>query len=195
MIAAGSSRRCAGWRTCSRCGNCPLWAVSSSIFIALPSARFRSRSCSTLTTPLTPCNAASKLRLFNAHYDEYAFQRSYSMGVGRIVSAILRAAGPVRGRQRRRRILIRANSHYCSPQVIDWCRANHIDFILGLALTKPCAACRGSGDQHALRLEMKTQIRLHLPTFCPDQRVLRVVLSRTPQLATQTIGRRPKQTR
>ena len=33
------------------------------------------------------------------------------------------------------RILIRADSHYCGPLVIDWCRANGIDFILGLAPT------------------------------------------------------------
>lgn len=33
-------------------------------------------------------------------------------------------------------------------------------------------------------VEMKTQIRLHLPTSCPDQRILRIVLSRIPQLAT-----------
>ncbi|MER9776147.1 transposase, partial [Mesorhizobium sp. M0220] len=33
-------------------------------------------------------------------------------------------------------------------------------------------------------VEMKTQIRLHLPTFCPDQRILRIVLDRIPQLAT-----------
>ncbi|MDX8480812.1 hypothetical protein RFN28_20430 [Mesorhizobium sp. VK24D] len=31
---------------------------------------------------------------------------------------------------------------------------------------------------------MKTQMRLHLPTSCPDQRILRIVLSRIPQLAT-----------
>ncbi|MER8710511.1 transposase [Mesorhizobium sp. M1088] len=30
------------------------------------------------------------------------------------------------------RILIRAHSHYCSPQIIDWCRANDVDFILGV---------------------------------------------------------------
>ncbi|MDC7264651.1 transposase [Shinella sp. HY16] len=28
-------------------------------------------------------------------------------------------------------------------------------------------------------VEMKTQIRLHLPTSCPDQRILRIVLDRT----------------
>lgn len=33
-------------------------------------------------------------------------------------------------------------------------------------------------------VEIKTQIRLHLPTSCPDQRIMRIVLSRIPQLAT-----------
>ncbi|MER8377531.1 transposase, partial [Mesorhizobium sp. M1406] len=33
-------------------------------------------------------------------------------------------------------------------------------------------------------VEMKTQIRLHLPTSCPDQRILRIVLDRIPQLVT-----------
>jgi hypothetical protein len=31
-------------------------------------------------------------------------------------------------------------------------------------------------------VEMKTQIRLHLPTSCPDQRILRIVLDRIPRL-------------
>ncbi|ESX98406.1 hypothetical protein X753_31235 [Mesorhizobium sp. LNJC399B00] len=33
------------------------------------------------------------------------------------------------------RILIRADSHYCSPRIIDWCRADDVDFILGVAPT------------------------------------------------------------
>lgn len=33
-------------------------------------------------------------------------------------------------------------------------------------------------------VEMKTQIRLHLPTSCPDHGILRIVLSRIPRLAT-----------
>jgi hypothetical protein len=32
-------------------------------------------------------------------------------------------------------ILIRGDSHYCGPLVIDWCRANRIDFIFGVAPT------------------------------------------------------------
>ena len=33
-------------------------------------------------------------------------------------------------------------------------------------------------------VEVKNQIRLHLPTSCLDQLILRIVLSRIPQLAT-----------
>ena len=33
-------------------------------------------------------------------------------------------------------------------------------------------------------VEMKTQIRLHMPTACPDQSILRIVLSRIPRLVT-----------
>jgi hypothetical protein len=33
-------------------------------------------------------------------------------------------------------------------------------------------------------VELKTMIRLHLPTACPDQAILRVVLGRIPRLVT-----------
>jgi hypothetical protein len=33
-------------------------------------------------------------------------------------------------------------------------------------------------------VEMKTQIRLHLPTSCPDQDILRIVLGRISRLVT-----------
>jgi hypothetical protein len=32
-------------------------------------------------------------------------------------------------------ILIRADSHYCAPEVLDFCRAESLDFVLGLAST------------------------------------------------------------
>jgi hypothetical protein len=32
-------------------------------------------------------------------------------------------------------ILIRADSHYCAPEVLDFCRAARIDFVLGVATT------------------------------------------------------------
>jgi hypothetical protein len=72
-------------------------------------------------------------------------------GEGRFVAAILRPAkrpggAEIHAHLRRlvrairanwpdTRILIRGDSHYCGPLVIDWCRANGIDFILGVAPT------------------------------------------------------------
>ncbi|MCP6151365.1 transposase, partial [Klebsiella pneumoniae] len=87
---------------------------------------------------------------FNAHHDEYGFQPIVVFdGAGRFVGAVLRPARRPSGAEIRphlRRlvrairsnwpntsILIRADSHYCSPQVIDWCRANNVDFIFGVA--------------------------------------------------------------
>jgi hypothetical protein len=32
-------------------------------------------------------------------------------------------------------ILLRADSHYCCPEVLDWCRANGLDYVLGVAPT------------------------------------------------------------
>jgi hypothetical protein len=91
-----------------------------------------------------------QLRLFNAHYDEYGFQPIVVFdGEGRPVAAMLRPARRPSGREARaflRRlvreirghwprveILIRADSHYCAPEVLDFCRAERLDFILGVA--------------------------------------------------------------
>jgi hypothetical protein len=93
-----------------------------------------------------------QLRLFNAHYDEYGFQPIVVFdGEGRLVAAMLRPATRPSGREARaflRRlvralrghwprveILIRADSHYCAPEVLDFCRAEGLDFMLGVAPT------------------------------------------------------------
>jgi hypothetical protein len=93
-----------------------------------------------------------QLRLFNAYYDEYGFQPIVVFdGEGRLITAILRPARRPKGSEIKAflrrlvrairanwpntKILLRADSHYCAPEVIDWCRANHLDFILGLAPT------------------------------------------------------------
>jgi hypothetical protein len=93
-----------------------------------------------------------QLRLFNAHYDEYGFQPIVVFdGEGRPVTAMLRPAKRPSGREARaflRRlvrairghwprveILIRADSHYCAPEVLDFCRAEGLDFMLGVAPT------------------------------------------------------------
>jgi hypothetical protein len=97
-------------------------------------------------------HGGQQLRLFNAHYDEYGFQPIVVFdGEGRFVTAVLRPAKRPSGKEVRaflRRllrairanwpkteILLRADSHYCSPEVLTWCRANGIDYILGVAPT------------------------------------------------------------
>jgi hypothetical protein len=97
-------------------------------------------------------HGGQQLRLFNAHYDEYGFQPIVVFdGEGRPVAAMLRPARRPSGREARaflRRlvreirahwprveILIRADSHYCAPEVLDFCRAEGLDFILGVAST------------------------------------------------------------
>ena len=97
-------------------------------------------------------HGGQQLRLFNAHYDEYGFQPIVVFdGEGRFVTAVLRPAKRPSGKEikpflRRQlrairahsphcRTLLRANSHYCGPEVLDWCRANGVDYILGVAPT------------------------------------------------------------
>lgn len=97
-------------------------------------------------------HGGQQLRLFNAHHDEYGFQPIVVFdGEGRFVGAVLRPAKRPKGTEIRAhlrrlvrairahwphtRILIRGDSHYCGPLVIDWCRANDIDFIFGVAPT------------------------------------------------------------
>jgi len=97
-------------------------------------------------------HGSQQLRLFNGHYDEYGFQPIVVFdGDGRFVMAVLRPAQRPKGIEIRgylRRlirairshwpgvgILIRADSHYGVPEVIDLCRSNDVDFILGVATT------------------------------------------------------------
>src|SRR6202790_1630825 len=97
-------------------------------------------------------HGGQQLRLFNAHYDEYGFQPIVVFeGEGRVATAFVSPAKRPGGKEVRpflRRlwrairanwpkteILRRADSHYCSPEVLDWCRANGLDYILGVAPT------------------------------------------------------------
>jgi hypothetical protein len=98
-------------------------------------------------------HGGQQLRLFNAHYDEYGFQPIVVFdGDGRFVAAMLRPAKRPKGTEIRaflRRlirairanwpkteILIRADSHYACPEVLDWCETNGLDYVLGLAPTR-----------------------------------------------------------
>ena len=97
-------------------------------------------------------HGGQQLRLFNAYDDEYGFQPIVVFDAeGRPVAAMLRPArrptgaeargflrrlvAEIRGHWPRVEILIRADSHYCAPEVLDFCRAARIDFLLGVATT------------------------------------------------------------
>jgi hypothetical protein len=97
-------------------------------------------------------HGGQQLRLFNAHYDEYGFQPIVVFdGEGRFITAVLRPARrpggkeikaflrrllrAIRANWPRTEILVRGDSHYCAPEVLDFCRANGLDFILGVAPT------------------------------------------------------------
>jgi len=110
-----------------------------------------------------------QLRLFNAYHDDYGFQPIVVFdGEGRFVTALLRPGkrpggheiraflrrlvGAIRARWPRVEILLRADSHYTAPEVLDWCRANRVDWVLGLA---PNAVLR----RHVEALEKTTAER------------------------------------
>jgi hypothetical protein len=95
-------------------------------------------------------HGGQQLRLFNAYHDDYGFQPIVVFdGEGRFVTALLRPGkrpngheiraflrrlvGAIRANWPRIEILLRADSHYTAPEVLDWCRANRVDWVLGLA--------------------------------------------------------------
>jgi hypothetical protein len=111
-------------------------------------------------------HGGQQLRLFNAHYDEYGFQPIVVFdGEGRFITCLLRPAKrpggkeikpflrrllrAIRSHWPRTEILLRADSHYCGPEVLDWCHASRVDYILGVASS---ATLR----RHILDLEART---------------------------------------
>jgi hypothetical protein len=114
-------------------------------------------------------HGGQQLRLFNAHYDEYGFQPIVVFdGDGRMIAAVLRPASrptgkqivrwlhrlitAIRGNWPRVEIMLRADSHYCTPEVLRFCRAKRLDYTLGVA---PTSTLR----KHILDLEASTAAR------------------------------------
>jgi hypothetical protein len=116
-------------------------------------------------------HGAQQLRLFNAYHDDYGFQPIVVFdGEGRFVTAVLRPGkrpggveirgfvrrlvGAIRAHWPKVDILLRADSHYAAPQVLDWCRANRVDWILGLASKCSALAPRHrAGEKHDRTLQ------------------------------------------
>jgi len=115
-------------------------------------------------------HGGQQLRLFNAHHDEYGFQPIVVFdGQGRMIAAVLRPASRPSGKQivrwlqrlvtaiqanwPRVEIMLRADSHYCTPEVLRFCRARRLDYTLGVA---PTSTLR----KHILSLEQSTAARV-----------------------------------
>ncbi len=143
-----------GWRTCRIPGLCCAWAEPWSISTAPPSARCPNASCRDVDDTFDAVHGGQQLRLSNAHYDEYGFQpipafaRTVFDGDGRFVTAVLRPAKRPKGTEVRAflrpllltiranwphtEVLLLADGHYACPEVLDWCEAEGIDYVLGL---------------------------------------------------------------
>jgi len=91
-----------------------------------------------------------QLRLFNAYYDEYGFQPIVVFdGDGRLVGALLRPARRPKGAESaahirrlireirthwpKTEILLRADSHYCTPEVLNLCDRLGLRYVFGLS--------------------------------------------------------------
>src|SRR5271169_4173432 len=118
-------------------------------------------------------HGGQQLRLFNAYYDDYGFQPIVVFDAeGRFVTAVLRPGkrpsgveirgfvrrlvGALRSHWPKVEILLRADSHYASPEVFDWCRKNRVDCVFGLAPN--ASLCR-----HVAALEKSTATRFKEP--------------------------------
>jgi hypothetical protein len=114
-------------------------------------------------------HGSQQLRLFNAYHDDYGFQPIVVFdGEGRFVTALLRPGkrpggaevrgflrrlvGAIRANWPKVEILLRGDSHYTSPEVLDWCRRNRVDWVLGLAPNTALA-------RHVAALEKSTAAR------------------------------------
>lgn len=98
-----------------------------------------------------PVHGRQQLSLFNAHYDTHCFLpiHIYDASSGKPVVVFLREGKTPSGKEvalvlkhlvRRiakhwptTRITFRGDSHYGRPEVMEWCEANGIDYIFGLA--------------------------------------------------------------
>ena len=115
-------------------------------------------------------HGGQQLRLFNAHHDEYGFQPIVVFDdTGRMIAAVRRSAcrpsgcqivrwlqrlvTAIRGNWPHVQIMLRADSHYCTPEVLRFCRAKRLNYPLGVA---PTATLR----KHVLKLEETDAVRV-----------------------------------
>ena len=111
-------------------------------------------------------------RFFHGYYDSYCYLPLYIFAGDQLLCARLRpanqdaAAGCVEEVQRivaqlrqhwpEMKIVLRADSGFCREELMAWCEANTIDYVLGLARNQRLARIIGSSMQQARLLHQST---------------------------------------
>jgi hypothetical protein len=139
-----------------------------------------------------------QLSMFNAHYDERCFLpiHVYDTATSRPVAVLLRPGRTpsgqeigghlrrlvrmIRGHWPHTHITLRGDSHYARPEVMDFCDANGIDFVFGLAgndvlrhLVEPAAddVRVRRAEANAAAIRRYTETRYGAKSWTVDRRV------------------------
>ncbi len=120
-------------------------------------------------------HGAQQLSLFNAYHDSYCFLpiHIYEGQTGKLVTAILRPGKrptgkevvmifkrlieKIKGAWPRIPILVRGDSHYVSPEIMDFCESNKIHYIFGLTPNKKTVAMAAGIKDQAFSIYKKAQ--------------------------------------
>jgi len=104
-----------------------------------------------------PTHGAQQLSLFNGYYDTYCYQplHIYEGKTGKLILSVLRPGKRPTGKQvvsilkrvvsgiqeawPRTKILLRGDGHFSTPEVLDYCEYQGLDYVLGLTVRKPLA--------------------------------------------------------
>jgi len=111
-------------------------------------------------------------RFFHGYYDSYCYLPLYIFAGDQLLCARLRAANQdaaagaveevsrivvqVRERWPKTRIVLRADSGFCREELMAWCEANRVHYLLGLARNKRLSKIIGAQMQQARALHQTT---------------------------------------
>ena len=97
----------------------------------------------------TPLHGEQEARFFHGYYGHYCYLPLYIFCADHLLCARLRPSnqdasagcveelqrivGQIRARWKRTRIVVRADSGFCREELMAWCEAHQVDYVLGLA--------------------------------------------------------------
>ena len=125
----------------------------------------------------TPLYGQQERRFFHGYYNEYCYLPLYIFCGDHLLCARQRASNQdasagsreeverivaqIRGRWRKVKILLRADSGFCREELMAWCEQNGVDYVFGLA--------RNSRLEQELAAAMQQAQQQHQPTGQPPQ--------------------------